>query len=144
MIPDVVRISQPFEDFGARRAVRRLAAGAQWRIHLDQSPFNRAAELVPALLGRPSGIGWPDARESWFCLAVVRPGGGELPQFRTGEQGNCGRRIEQLSSVHWESSRFDKTMLAGDAAVRHTPVDVTVPERVRQVETVSIWPSPEV
>src|SRR5262249_56570753 len=60
-------ISQRLEGFGARRAVRRLAAGAQGRIHLDQSPFNCAAELVPALLGRPSGIAWPNAEKTGFA-----------------------------------------------------------------------------
>src|SRR5262249_5983343 len=100
MIPDVVGVSQRLEDFVARRALRRLAAGAQGRIHLDQSPFNRAAELVPALLGRPSGIARPDAGEGLFCVAVVGPGGGELPQFRAREQGDRGRRVEKLSSFH--------------------------------------------
>jgi hypothetical protein len=112
MIPNVVGISQCLEHFGARRAVRCLAAGAQGRIDLDQSPFNRVAELVPALLGRPSGIARPYAGENWFVVAVVGPGGRELPQFRARKQGDCGRLPQIIQTKLSDEKIFEELVLA--------------------------------
>jgi hypothetical protein len=82
MITDVVRVSQRFEDFMARRAVRGFAARAYGRIHLDQSPLNRVTELGPAFLGRPSGIARPDAGKSLVRSAVLGPSIGEPQPFQ--------------------------------------------------------------
>ena len=67
LVAEVVRVLQVLEDLRAGGARRRVSAGGERRLHLDEPAPDIPAEPVPARFGRPCRIAGPDAGMGSGC-----------------------------------------------------------------------------
>lgn len=98
-VAQVVWVPEIPEDLGAGGARRRIRAGGERRLHLDQPSPDRPAQPFPARFGWPCGVAGTDARPGSDCRTTRWRSEHSRPRSRQKRHGR-GRLFQKTSSVH--------------------------------------------